>query len=323
MRFYSSRFLLIIIVVLILTGCGSEKKSAEENNSLKFGTIPALQALPLIVADVRGFFADEGLAVELVAFNSASEKDIAITAGSIDGYFGDLFTPTVIKGNGSDIAITAVGYDTRFDRRMFGVLGKPDGGYKALSDLKGVPVAVSSNSVIEYLTESLMLANGVDAESIVFNEVKNIGLRMQMLLSGQLDAATLPEPLVSAAIANGAVLLADDADLSTSQTTLIFRNKFIESNPGLVGKFMAAVNRANRYINDNPDEVRPVMVQFIRLPEPLKESYPVPRFPELKAPVGETITAVVEWLYEKNAIPKKTDYTQLVDDRFLPEPAQD
>ncbi len=313
-----NKSILLLIIALLIAGCGTEKKPVEESKIIKFGTIPALQSLPLFVADTKGFFNDEGLKVELVNFNSASEKDIAVISGAIDGYFGDLFTPTVIEANGSDIAIVAVGYDTRFDRRMFGILGKPDGGYGKLRDLKDIPIAVSSNSVIDYLTESLLLSRGLSKADIQFTEVKNIGLRMQMLLSGQLDAATLPEPLVTAAVANGAVLLADDAEMSTSQTTLIFRADFIKENPETVKKFMSAVARANRFINENPDETRPVMVQFIRLPEPLKGSYPVPRFPDLKMPVPETMSTVIDWLFEKNVIPKKPDYTELTDDRFLP-----
>ena len=313
-----NKWILPLILTLMVAGCGAEKKEVEESNIIKFGTIPALQSLPLFVADSKGFFSEEGLEVELVTFNSASEKDIAVISGAIDGYFGDLFTPTVIEANGSDIAIVGVGYDTRFDRRMFGVLGKPDGGFGKLSDLQNIPVAVSSNSVIDYLTESLLLTEGVNRTDIQFTEVKNIGLRMQMLLSGQLEAATLPEPLVTAAVANGAVLLADDAEMSTGQTTLMFRDDFLNSNPVTVKKFMSAVARANKFINENPDDVRPVMVKFIRLPEPLKNSYPVPRFPDLKMPAPETMTTVVNWLYEKNVISKKPDYTELTDDRFLP-----
>ncbi|PKK82367.1 MAG: hypothetical protein CVT49_14110 [candidate division Zixibacteria bacterium HGW-Zixibacteria-1] len=308
----------LILVTIMFNGCGSEKKAADESNIIKFGTLPALQALPLFVAEANGYFVEYGLEVELVNFNSASEKDIAIISGTIDGYFGDLFTPAVIEANGSDIAIVAAGYDTRYDRRMFGVLGKPGGGFNKIADLKGVPTAVSSNSVIDYLTESLMMAGGLSADDIDFTEVKNIGLRMQMLLSGQLDAATLPEPLVTAAIAAGAELLADDEDLSTSQTTLIFRDEFIKNNPGPVKKFLLAVDRASRFINVNPDAARPVMVQYGRLPEPLKETYPVPRFPRLKMPSEKTLTTVVNWLFERNVISKKPDYNELTDDRFLP-----
>ena len=76
--------------------------------------------------------------------------------------------------------------------------------------------------MIDYVTETLLKSKGVPKDKYMTVETKNIGLRMQMLLSGQVEAATLPEPLVTAAIAKGAVLLADDSGLAASQTILAF-----------------------------------------------------------------------------------------------------
>ena len=47
----------------------------------------------MFTAAEKGFFEKEGLEVELILFNSAMEKDVALTAGRIEGYFGDLITP--------------------------------------------------------------------------------------------------------------------------------------------------------------------------------------------------------------------------------------
>jgi len=290
----------------------------QDRVTTRFGTLPVLQALPLYVAQEEGLFGEAGVNVELIPFNTAAEKDIAMTTGNIDGYFGDLFTPTVIKGNGVDVLIVATNYDTRADRRMFAVLAKPGGKHKSVSDLAGVPVAVSSNSVIDFVTERLLTAGGVPVGKVAKVESKNIGLRMQMLLSGQVEAATLPEPLVTAAAAKGAKIVADDKGVPQSQTVLVFSGAFARKHSNAVKAFLKAVAKANRSINERPDSVRAVMVKNVRLPGFLKASYPVPHFPQLHAPTKETFGVVVAWLVKRGVVKKPVKYEDVVDGSFLP-----
>ncbi len=206
-----SRLIATIIAVVSIAVSGWVQ--AEDAVKIRFGVLPVLQALPLFVAQDKGIFAKHGANVELIPFNTAAEKDIALATGSIDGYFGDLLTAIVLKANGRNVTVVATNYDTRKDKRMFVVLGKPGGKYKSAADLADVPVAISSSSVIDYVTSKLLTSKGVPEDKVVSIEAKNIGLRMQMLLSGQVEAATLPEPLATAAISQGAVLLADDSGL--------------------------------------------------------------------------------------------------------------
>jgi NitT/TauT family transport system substrate-binding protein len=305
--------LLLVAAALVVPGFAAEPAGAK----IRFGALPVLQALPLFVAQEKGLFGKAGVDVDLVPFNTAAEKDIALTAGSIDGCFADLFTPLVLAGNGVGILIVATNYDTRQDRRMFAVLGKPGGKYKTVKDLAQVPVAVSSNSVIDYVTESLLVAGGVPKKEIATVESKNIGLRMQMLLTGKVEAATLPEPLVTAAVAKGAVLLADDKGLEASQTVLVFGRDFAEKNPSAVKRFLAAVREANTLINGKPDEVRGIMVKNVRLPGPLKERYPVPGFPDLHSPDAKTFDQVLKWLESRMTFRNPITYRDVVDGKYL------
>lgn len=308
-----------LAAVLVTAGpSGPPAAAAKDEVQVRFGALPVLQALPLYVAQDKGLFAKEGVSVEIIPFSTAAEKDITLSAGQIEGCFADLVTPTVLRGNGRDVAIVATNYDTRKDRRMFAVLGKPGTAHRSVADLAKVPVAVSSNSVIDLVTEVLLKAAGVPADACVTVEAKNIGLRMQMLLSGQVEAATLPEPLVTAALAKGAVLLGDDAGLGTSQTVLVFSGKFLEERPDAAKAFLAAVNQAAKLINEQPDSVRPMMVQHCRLPEPLQGTYPVPRFPAVHAPDKDAVLTVAGWLKQRGVIRSDLGYEDLVNARVIP-----
>ncbi len=301
---------------LVLAGCEGRPKAVAER-TLRFGVLPVPQALDLFAAAAGGDFATEGVKVELVPFDTAAEKDIALTAGQIDGYFGDLFTPLVVRGNGVDCRIVAVNYDTQADRRMFAVLGRPGAGRTTAAQLAGVPVAISSNSVIHYVTETVLRSGGLAADQLEVFESKNIGLRFQMLMSGQLEAATLPEPLATAAIAGGATLIADDRGVAASQTVLVFRHAYLTGHRDVVQRFLRAVSRAQRRLADDPVAARTVMVAHVRLPEALRASFPVPVFPPLGPPHRDAVAAATAWLRGRGVLDADLAYEDVVDYSLL------
>ncbi|MGB6068479.1 MAG: ABC transporter substrate-binding protein [Desulfomonilaceae bacterium] len=314
------RLVLVVLIAVILAVplLGTREAFSGDRTKIRFGALPVLQALPLYVAQEKGLFAKASVEVEIIPFNAAAERDIALSARSVDGYFGDLIASMVLIGNGLDIRVVATNYDSRKDRRMIAVLGKPGCKYHSVADLADVPVALSSNSVIDFVTEQLLTSGGVPQKRVASLEAKNIGLRMQMLLSGQVEAAALPEPLATAAIAKGAVLLADDSGLAPSQTVLGFTGSFIKKHPETVKAFLRVINEANRITNTDPDSVRAVMVEYCRLPESLKRDYPVPRFPVLHAPDKESVETVAAWLKKRGVINTSLKYGQVVDAGFLP-----
>lgn len=317
MRFFTrTLFLLAMLTIpaLVLT----LESGRAEVTKIKFGSIPALQSLPIYIAEDAGLFEKEGLDVEVIQFNTAAEKDIALASGGIDGCFADLVTPMAMKGNGQDIAIVAKNYDTRSDRRMFAIMTKPNSAYKSLVELANVPIAISSNSVVDYASERLMTQAGIPKEKYATIESKNIGLRFQMLITGQLEAAALPEPLLTAAVDKGARILADDSGLGETQTVIVFSNRFTGSKPEAVKRFLVAINKANHLIASNPDSVRSIMVEKNRLPVNLKDSFQVPRFLPVQAPDNESVQNISRWLHERGILKSQIPYEKIVDVKFIP-----
>jgi NitT/TauT family transport system substrate-binding protein len=315
---YKTILVAALLCPVIFSSVVLPASAADTPTVIKFGTLPVLQALPLFVAEEKGLFAKRGLDVELVTFASAADKDIALSGGAVDGCFADLVTPTVLKANGRDVAVVATGFATT-DRRMFAVMVKPGSTITEASKLAGVPVAVSSNSVIHLVTEKLLADAGVPPDKIETLESKNIGLRLQMLLAGQLEAATLPEPLATVAEAKGAKALADDKGLDASQTVLVFSTKFLKEFPEAVKKFVSAVDEAGRLINAEDAAARAVMEKRKLLPEALKDKYPAPKFPQAKTPSKEAVDKVADWLHKKGVTPRKIQYDEVIAGGFIPE----
>lgn len=309
--------LFVVFVLFFILLLSNVSYASEKARPFKFGTIPVLQSLPIFVASEKGFFKELGLNVEIVTFNSAMEKDIAFTAGQISGYFGDIMTPTVLAANGTKIKMVATNFNTTGDQRMFAILASPKAKDKGLAVIAGEGIATGANAIPEYLIVRLLAIRKIPRGSIKLIDIKNIPIRLQMLLSDQVAGALLPEPLATLAETRGARALADDRGLGISATVLAFNTDFLGSNRAEVRSFLAAIEKASLYINGHPDEVRGIMNKACRVPQPLQKDFPIPRFPKLSIPDQVQVGDVYRWLKEKKIIKTTLTYKDLVADGFI------
>jgi NitT/TauT family transport system substrate-binding protein len=291
---------------------------AQPAPTIRFGVLPVVQALPLFVAAEKGFFRGQGISVDLIPFNSAMEKDVALTSGQIEGYFGDLMTPMVLNANGIPIKIAATLFNTPPSQRMFAIMASPNAPDKRLSELAKAGMAISSNTIIEYIAMKIVESQNIPVKQLNMIEVKNIPIRLQMLLTNQVPAAILPEPMVSLAEMKGAQTVADDAGKGISATVLAFSEPFLKEHPKAAKTFMAAVSEAAAFINKNPAEGRPMMNHHCRIPDLLHQKFAIPPFEKLTLPDPAQVMDVYRWLRSKGIIQKEMNYRQMVTDGYLP-----
>ena len=74
---------------------GKDRSPVQER--LKLGVLPLEDILPMIVANEKGYFAEENLEVELVTLQSAVESQSAIQSGEIDGMMTDMIVAALLK----------------------------------------------------------------------------------------------------------------------------------------------------------------------------------------------------------------------------------
>jgi NitT/TauT family transport system substrate-binding protein len=139
-----------------------------------------------------------------------------------------------------------------------------------------------------------------------------------MLLSNQVSAALLPEPLATLAEKKGAKALIDDRAKGLSTTVLVFSDNFLKKYPQAIKSFHIALEKAADYINKNPREVRTTMNRQCKIPEPLQDTFPIPRFPQLTIPSAPQVMDVYNWLREKKIIKKEMTYKEMIADGYLP-----
>lgn len=324
-----SRVLAIVLSVALVaalsmgaTGCSGSAESADTSadvatvQPIKIGTLPTEDALPLWAAESLGLFEDAGLSdVEIVTFQAAAERDAAFAAGEIDAFMGDIIAAANLEAAGIPVTIATVMLGATPAEGRFGIVGAPESGYNDLSALAGVPIGTSSATIQEYVLDGLMRQAGVSDADVVIEQVDKVPVRFELLMNGQLQAAALPEPLLSLAVSQGAVLLGDDTTgENLSQTVLVFSDEYL-SGPGGIETEMVLLDvwdQAVAEVNADPDAWRDTLVDNARLPEPLKDTYPVNVYPEHKVPTQEQVDSVLQWMKDKGYLSADLTYEQLV-----------
>jgi NitT/TauT family transport system substrate-binding protein len=303
---------ILSIVLIPLAGCSSSDDDIEKVTNLKMGVLPLVSALPVFVASEKGYFAEENLDVELITFNSALEEDAALQAGEIDGYFNDPINTIAMINGGVDMSIINSPYIANADDRMFAILVPPGSEITSVEELKGVEVAISYSTNIEYMQDKILEYYGFTGDEIASEEVKQIPVRLQLLLSGGLDAALLPEPLISAAELQAARVIADDRVISFSETVIALSNALMSQDPTLKERFLNACEKAAQTLNNDPESCSELLYTKCSVPETLRGKYEIPYFVENYVPSEEEIDAIQEWLILKEVLSEKLPYNRIV-----------
>ncbi len=279
---------------------------------LRFGVLPVVDTLPLIVGQQQGLFAAQQIDLELVAFQSALERDAALQAGRLDGYFGDILNTVLLINTGHELRILTTAYHTHPDHRMFGIVTAPEAGIVTVAQLKNRPVAISRATIIEYLLDRLLQQQGRTPAFVTKQEIKKIPIRLQMLLAGKVPAALLPEPLLTLAESKGARVLVDDRRLNMSETVLAMQTQLLSQDATLADRFLRAYALAVNKINHAPQAYKPVLVEKTRFPKPIAGRYKMPRFPAVAPPSPADVAAAQAWLKNRGMISRPVAYENIV-----------
>lgn len=283
------------------------------------GVLPIIDNLPFHVAVSESIFVKNKLKVELVPFQSALERDTAMRAGAIDGMLTDLVSAVLLEATGCDISIVSVGLGASPSEGRFALVASPKTRINTIKDLKGVKVGISSNTIIEYVLDRLLASNGLKPGSVGKLDVPKLPVRTEMLLSGQLKACVLPDPMAAYALSRGAKLIDDDTDESISQTVILFRKEFVDRNAEQITRLMKAYADAVNHINADKEAYRNMLADIAGIPTAIKLTYEMDRWPRPQMVLDSDIAAVVDWMLAKGLIRERVASRRLCDGRFLPD----
>ena len=297
----------VLVLSALVAGCGSQQAEKKELQGIAIGLMPDIDSVPIIIAEEKGYFAEEGLKVDIQKFKSAMDRDAALQSGNLDGAISDMLAVAFAKAGGFDVKVTSY-----TDGTYKLIAGKGDGDVKP-QDLAGKDVAVSKNTIIEYVTDRIMASQNMPEDSINKVVIPQIPTRLEMLQSGKLAAATLPEPMGSIAIANGCRFVTDSEEMGVNPGVMMFTAKAASDKKAELQAFYRAYSKAVKCLNEHPqDEYMDLVIEKSGFPDAAKAALKLPQYREAGLPAEKDVSECINWMVQKELIKQSYTYDELV-----------
>ena len=307
-------FLVSVLVMIVLSaaGCGNTADQTAGNKELQeinIGLMPDIDSVPVIMAQEKGYFAEEGLKVNIQQFKSAMDRDAALQSGNLDGAISDMLAVAFAKSGGFDVQVTA------FTNGSYKLIAGKDAEVNSVHDLIGKDVAISKNTIIEYVTDQITATNNMPENSLNKVVIPQIPTRLEMLQNGKLAAATLPEPMGSIAIYNGCKYITGSDELGINPGVMMFTSKAVESKKAELQAFYRAYNKAVAYLNDTDKaQYMDIVIEKSGFPAAAKDALVLPKYRPAGLPKQQDVTDCLTWMNQKNLIKQNYTYDDIVVD---------
>jgi NitT/TauT family transport system substrate-binding protein len=214
--------------------------------------------LPLTIAERRGYFTKEGLAVEINDFQGGSKALEALVGGSADVVCGAYEHTLYMAAKG--IPIKAVALQANSFGLVVGITKDKAATYRALPDLKGMKIGVTGPGSASAMGLRMLLGKA----SLTADDVSIIGVgggaaAVASVKAGRVDAIANFDPVISLLQRDGAIRTILDTrkreDLDYlyggpfAASAFYVDARFAQRNPETVQAFVNAVSAALAWLD--------------------------------------------------------------------------
>lgn len=265
--------------ILAISACSGQEKTVTDESAatkdsgqtleLKVGYNTIYGAPLADLAIEQGYFADENLKVEMVAFQSAPDGLNALQAGKIDiGLTFGSTAPMNFISKGSDF-------------RMIG--GHMEGGhpvvvkkedrdkYQSIEDFKGKKIATVPLHTLDVYFKSELAKAGINIEKdVTFVEFKSIGAILEAVKTGKVDAGLSGTAHLTKTLKLGLTpaLWINDINGSAVCCRVTVRGEISDEDAVAYKKFLKGLIRAERTKIETPEKnLEASLGRFKNLPE--------------------------------------------------------
>jgi NitT/TauT family transport system substrate-binding protein len=256
--------LTVIICLLGLAGMLAPAHAAERSHasrpalvSISMGTEPWIGYGPWFIAKAKGYFAKEGLNVNLIVFQQDADLNSALAADRTQ--VANIATHTSIKlilNNHLAITPVLILDDSEGADAMLG-----SASIHSLQDLRGKTVAyeygTTSDLLLHYaLAQAHIPFSAIHAQNIPAADAATA------LVAGHVDAAVTYEPYISSVAGKGHgvhVIYSSAAAPGLIGDFMVVNNSFLTSNPAAVRALLRAWNDSMNYLATNRTDAVSIM----------------------------------------------------------------
>lgn len=261
---------LLVAALITLSACGNPPSAASNTSiNIAMGYIPDVQFAPFYVAQAKGYYAEEGLAVTI---NQNDIRDALVQVGQGQLQFANASGDEILLARAQSIPIKMV-FQT-FQQFPIAIFSKQSAGIATPADLRGKTIGVPGQFGATFIgLKGVLYAEKIPEQEVRISEI------------GFTQAAAVREDKVEAAVGyfnNEPLLLQNEGTpvnvirvseyISLVSNGIVTSEKMIAEQPETVRKFVRATGRGLQDTLDNPDEAFKLSLQFI--PELAAERQP-------------------------------------------------
>jgi len=239
------------ILILALAAPAAVLGQSRSLTKIRVVHVPVLIFAPLYVAIERGYFAQQGLEVELVSTPGGVSSFVVLASGRAEVVVGGLGAALFnAAARGLDFKVVGPVHMEKPPVSTPLVVSKKaydSGQIRSVRDLKGKRVAVNVlGSATEFWLNAALLKGGLSMDDVQVVAV-NFPEVPAALENGALAAGLLGEPLATLAEDRGQIVrLSDDFVNGVQVTALYYSGQFMRERPKEAVGFMVAWLRASR-----------------------------------------------------------------------------
>ncbi len=251
----------LVLAALLIGGCSASEVPAPERPALRFAHNLWPGYFPITLARELGYYAREGVAVEVI-YTEDTEPQIAdFIAGKYDGMALPIGSLIVASGHHPDLRVVyAIDESTGADA----VVANPT--ITSIAELRGKVIGTKLGGFGELFVERMLEAGGLTrVEVTLINTDSN--LVPDQLRAGVIDAGQAWEPYVSRVVqAGGRILYTSRQTPGLIIDTLQFRAAVLRERPEDVRAFLRAIVRAVEHWRAHPEEDNAIIAQALAIP---------------------------------------------------------
>ncbi|MCL2014969.1 MAG: ABC transporter substrate-binding protein [Defluviitaleaceae bacterium] len=290
----------IFAALLLFAACSDP---SAEQQGIQVGLMPDITSVPFIIAEQQGFLPDN---VTLEVFRAAADRDAALHSGLLDVVVSDMIALHLNNQGGFE------GFAIMETFSSFGLVAHPDSGITSIADLRGADIGLSLNTIIEYMVDRFLMMYEINPNEVEKVSVPQIPQRFELLEAGHIDAAAMPEPFPSAAVAAGLIRLADSYQEGIRPGVLIAMADAHANKADELLALLDSYNRAVEFINATDSaEFMPLIVEVMGLPDAAHD-FIVPTMEFAQNPRADEFYLVQNWMLNNGLLSTEFSFGDLV-----------
>lgn len=326
---------MIAIIISVAAACAPKQTTdapeadlSEDMIDFKMGMFNYISYSPIYFAYKEGYFAEQGLNVELIDFGSSSSEILpGLISGQLDaiGYTASVgINNAVLQGNNVKIVADKGFIDPDncvTDAWVASKSALDDGVIAGEETIAGKNVVAPQGGTVEYVLDVLLARNGLTMNDVNVSVIRDSAARIEALNNGSIQVSVLSEPWITRAKDSGAAEVwvpFYEIVPNMSFGTIVFGPNILDKNPEVGVAFIAAYLKGIEQFNQGKTDRNVTLIaEFTQLdPEDIRGSCWTSFKPDGKVDT-ETLLGFQDWALEKGYIDSLLDLDQFWTSEFV------